>query len=84
MICLHNQTDYLGVQEFELEKLWLMISSIVNLVDNTTNPVGTGHITKKNVGPGMHLYAAYGAMNQKRSTQCTAQSITVGQVGNKS
>lgn len=54
------------------------------LVDNTSNPVATGHITKKNVGPAVHLYSAYGDMNQERSTQCTAQSIMLGQVGNKS
>jgi hypothetical protein len=52
------------------------------LVNNTSNSVATGHITKKNVGPAMHLYAAYGGMNQKRRTQCTGQSIMLGQVGN--
>lgn len=54
------------------------------IVDNTSKPGGTGHIRKKNVGPAMHLYAAYGGMNQKRSAQCTAQSSMLGQVGNKS
>lgn len=38
------------------------------LVDNTSKPGGTGHITKKNVGPEMHYMLLWRHESEKERT----------------